>query len=123
MPTEQITRDLLETLREFSMPEDLIPNRNPGIYALQEKGMYRMCFRRGNFDPKNPNRISKALQNYELGDNGPLGEITEEIRREAEITLELDEEALDGKYKRLIKAIILIARKEILEALLTQNCQ
>lgn len=113
---ESYLPDLAEALKEFAMPEDLQVGNKP-VYKIDEEGLKRTCFRRGDFTPTGESEIAKLLRDYESGDNSAMHTISAMLEGlPVSIGMEFNEELLSGGL-RMITRIILDHRADIFKVL------
>lgn len=108
--------DLWKALKEFAMPEDLTVSNKP-VYKIDEEGLKRTCFRRGDFTPSGKSEIAKLLRDYEKGDDSAMSTISAMLEGlPVSISMEFNEEPLSGGL-RMLTQIILVCREDIFRVL------
>lgn len=108
--------DLRTALQEFANPEDLRPDNKP-VYKINERGLQRTCFRRGDFTPSGKSEIANLLRAYEKGSDSALSTIEAMLEGlPVCIKMEINEAPID-KWGRMITQIILVSRGDIFETL------
>ncbi|MBI4994270.1 hypothetical protein HZC21_01335 [Candidatus Peregrinibacteria bacterium] len=113
---ESYLPDLAEALKEFAKPEDLKADNKP-VYKIDEGGIKRTCFGRGNFTPSGRSEIANLLRDYEMGSDRAFSTI-EAIMEGLPASIKMDkkEQPLDGG-RRMVTHIILISRADIFKIL------
>lgn len=114
--SESYLPDLWKALKEFAMPEDLTVSNKP-VCKIDEKGLKRTCFRRGDFTPSGGSEIAKLLRDYEKGDDSAMSTISAMLEGlPVSISMEFNEEPLSGGL-RMLTQIILVCREDIFKVL------
>lgn len=113
---ESYLPDLWKALEEFAMPEDLTVGNKP-VYKIDEGGLKRTCFRRGDFTPSGRSEIAKLLRDYENGDDSAMATISAMLEGlPVSIGMEFNEEPLRGGL-RMLTRIILVCHEDIFRVL------